>query len=40
VIGQLLRERQLLQPDQRERLARLLLAQPVGPSTIEQLHRD
>lgn len=40
VIGQLLRERELLQPDQRERLARLLLAQPVGPSTIEQLHRD
>ena len=40
VIGQLLRERELLQPVQRERLARLLLAQPVGPSTIEQLHRD
>ncbi|MCK9382545.1 MAG: periplasmic heavy metal sensor [Sulfuritalea sp.] len=40
VIGQLLRERELLQPVQRDRLARLLLAQPVGPSTIEQLHRD
>lgn len=40
VIAQLLRERELLQPAQRERLARLLLAQPVGPSTIEQLHRD
>jgi hypothetical protein len=40
VIGQLLRERELLQPAQRERLARLLLEQPVGPSTIEQLHRD
>lgn len=40
VIAQLLRERELLQPPQRERLARLLLAQPVGPSTIEQLHRD
>lgn len=40
VIAQLLRERELLQPVQRERLARLLLAQPVGPSTIEQLHRD
>ena len=40
VIEQLLRERELLQPAQRERLARLLLAQPVGPSTIEQLHRD
>lgn len=40
VIAQLLRERELLQAPQRERLARLLLAQPVGPSTIEQLHRD
>ena len=40
VIGQLLRERELLQPAQRERLAQLLLAQPVTPSTIEQLHRD
>lgn len=40
VIAQLLRERELLQPDQREQLARLLLEQPVGPSTIEQLHRD
>lgn len=40
VIAQLLRERDLLQPVQRERLAQLLLAQPVGPSTIEQLHRD
>ncbi|MBA3031542.1 MAG: periplasmic heavy metal sensor [Gammaproteobacteria bacterium] len=40
VIAQLLRERELLQPAQRERLAQLLLAQPVGPSTIEQLHRD
>lgn len=40
VIAQLLRERELLQVEQRERLARLLLAQPVGPSSIEQLHRD
>ena len=40
VIRQLLLERELLDPAQRERLARLLLAQPVGPSTIEQLHRD
>lgn len=40
VIGQLLRERELLQPAQRERLAQLLLAQPVAPSTVEQLHRD
>lgn len=40
VIAQLLRERELLQPVQRERLARLLLAQPVGPLPVEQLHRD
>ncbi len=40
VIAQLLRERELLQPAQRERLARLLLAQPVAASTIEQLHRE
>jgi Spy/CpxP family protein refolding chaperone len=40
VIRQLLLERELLNPAQREQLARLLLAQPVGPSTLEQLHRD
>lgn len=40
VIRQLLLERDLLNPSQREQLAQLLLAQPVGPSTIEQLHRD
>lgn len=40
VIDQLLRERELLEPAQREKLARLLLTQPVGPSSIEQLHRD
>lgn len=40
VIAQLLRERELLQPAQRERLAQLLLAQPVAASAIEQLHRD
>lgn len=40
VIAQLLHERELLQPMQREQLARLLLTQPVGPTTIEQLHRD
>lgn len=40
VIRQLLLERELLNPAQREQLARLLLAQPVGPSTVEQLHRD
>ena len=40
VIGQLLRERELLQPAQRARLASLLQGQPVGASTIEQLHRN
>jgi Spy/CpxP family protein refolding chaperone len=40
VIQQLLSERELLTPPQREQLAQLLLAQPVSPSTIEQLHRD
>lgn len=40
VVGQLLRERELLTPLQRERLAQLLTAQPVGPSAFERLHRD
>ncbi|GAB1394560.1 hypothetical protein MASR1M60_27240 [Rhodocyclaceae bacterium] len=40
VIEQLLRERELLRPDQRERLAALLLAQPAGPSGFERLHAD
>lgn len=40
VIRQLLAERELLEPAQRERLRRLLLTQPVGPSVIEQMHRD
>lgn len=40
VIRQLLLERDLLNPAQREQLARLLLAQPVGPTGVEQLHRD
>lgn len=40
VIAQLLRERDLLRPAQRERLAQLLLAQPVAASTFEQLHRE
>lgn len=40
VIRQLLREREVLSVTQRERLARLLLEQPVGPTTIERLHRD
>jgi hypothetical protein len=40
VIEQLLRERELLDATQRERLAALLLAQPAGPSGFERLHRD
>lgn len=40
VVGQLLRERELLTPLQRERLAKLLSEQPVGPSPFERLHRD
>ncbi|MFC5300253.1 Spy/CpxP family protein refolding chaperone [Azospira restricta] len=40
VVGQLLRERELLTPLQRERLAGLLAAQPVGPSAFERLHRE
>ncbi len=40
VIAQLLRERELLDGAQRERLAALLLAQPAGPTGFEQLHRD
>lgn len=40
VIEQLLRERELLDPAQRERLAQLLLAQPAAPSGFERLHGD
>lgn len=40
VIEQLLRERELLDAAQRERLAALLLAQPAGPSGFERLHHD
>lgn len=40
VVAQLLRERELLDAAQREQLARLLMAQPVGPSAFERLHRD
>lgn len=40
VIEQLLRERELLDAAQRERLAQLLLAQPAGPSGFERLHGD
>ncbi|MCF8200115.1 MAG: periplasmic heavy metal sensor [Sulfuritalea sp.] len=40
VIQQLLQERELLTAAQRARLAQLLLNQPAGASSIEQLHRD
>ena len=40
IIQQLLQERELLSPEQRTRLAQLLLNQPAGASAIEQLHRD
>ncbi len=40
VIQQLMRERELLSPAQRAKLAQLLLDQPAGLSTIELLHRD
>ncbi|MGE5128327.1 MAG: periplasmic heavy metal sensor [Sphingomonadaceae bacterium] len=41
VIAQLLRERAMLDPAQRAKLARLLLQQaPAGPAALERLHRD
>lgn len=40
VIQQLLKERELLNVAQRERLSQLLLAQPAGPSGYERLHRN
>lgn len=40
VIEQLLREREILDAGQRERLAQLLRSQPAGVSGFEQLHRD
>jgi len=40
VIEQLLRERELLDTDQRERLAKLLLEQERDAAGFEQLHRD
>ena len=38
VIEQLLRERELLDARQRERLRNLLLQQPIGSSGVEELH--
>lgn len=40
VIEQLLRERELLDADQRERLRELLRQQPVGASGVEELHEN
>ena len=40
VITQLLRERDLLDPRQRALLAQVLRDQPMGPSRLEQLHRE
>ncbi|MBF0676536.1 periplasmic heavy metal sensor [Pseudomonas sp.] len=40
VIEQLLRERKILDPEQRERLAQILVQQPVGPSGFERMHRE
>jgi len=40
VVEQLLRERELLDAEQRERLVKLLLEQPPGAVGFEQLHRD
>lgn len=40
VIDQLLREREILEPSQRDRLADILLGQPVGPIGLDQLHRE
>lgn len=39
LIEQLLREREILEPHQRARLAQLLTQQPVGAGDIERLHR-
>ncbi len=40
VIEQLLRERELLDAEQRDRLVQLLLEYPPGAEGFEQLHRD
>jgi hypothetical protein len=40
VIEQLLRERELLDADQRGRLRELLHQQPIGPARVEELHGD
>ena len=40
VIEQLMAEREVLGPEQRAKLAEVLLAQPAGGSVFERLHRD
>lgn len=40
VVQQLLRERELLDARQRERLAQLLASQPAGETGVERLHRE
>lgn len=40
VIAQLLAEREMLEPRQRELLARVLLERPAGAMSFERLHRD
>lgn len=40
LIEQLLQEREILEPQQRAKLARVLMQQPVGPHIIEQVHRQ
>lgn len=40
VVNQLLRERELLDGDQRGRLRKLLRQQPIVPSRVEELHEE
>jgi Spy/CpxP family protein refolding chaperone len=40
VIEQLLRERDILDAQQREKLAQLLMQEPIGPSGFERMHRE
>lgn len=40
IVGQLLRERDLLSPEQRAKLADLLVRQAPGGATVERLHRE
>lgn len=40
VIEQLLRERDILDAQQREKLTQLLMQEPIGPSGFERMHRE